>query len=97
MRNIVTWGVAAVAAGLFASAALACGLSLATIRTPPTKATAAEQQPPSLKGTSGFAVAKNRNATLTFNSGGNIASLSVAALGPEQMTAARHDDNPLQK
>jgi hypothetical protein len=99
MRKSVVWGMAA-AAGLWAAVAAACGpspASLAALGTPATKATAAEQQPPSLKGTSGFAAAQNRNATLTYGAGGNAPSLSVATLGPDQTTAARHDENPLQK
>jgi hypothetical protein len=97
MRSMIAWGAVVVAAGLWVSAAPACELSPAAANTLTTTTTAAEAQPPSLAGTSGFALAKNRTATLNFSAGGNNPSLSLAAPGIDQTTAARHDETLLQK
>lgn len=96
MRNIAILGAAAIAVGLWASAASACELSAAAPTNMPTlrSITAAEAQPPSLAGTSGFALAKNRNAKLSFSTGGSGPSFSAATSGLDQITTAapRYED-----
>ena len=76
MRNFVTCGLAALAFGVAAQAALAAGPSPATVLTNQPSASVVAAQPGPLRGTSGFAVPNaEKGKTMGVAAGGSGAAL----------------------
>ncbi len=91
MRNIVSWGVAAVAAGLLAPAAWACGPSLSAIPTGPTakaaSTMAAQMTPANFKPSPRLSALAERGASvLAYSGGGQTPSFSLVS--PEMSTTS---------
>jgi hypothetical protein len=102
MRNIVSWGVAAAAAGLLASAAWACGpsLSLSSISTGPTvkpaSTMAAQRAPANFKPSPRLSTLAARGTpVMAYNGGGQGPSFSIAT--PGMSTTSSHTGDLLAR
>lgn len=100
MRNIAGWGVAAVALGLLAPAAWACGPSLSANSTGPTaklaSTMAAQKTPANFTASARLsALAERGTSVLAYSGNGQAPSFSLAS--PEMSTTSSHPESFLVK